>query len=312
MPHSIQDIITGLETARQKSPELAGVINLHCALLRAQAQAAPPAISALPTANQVEQALHTEAPLLHLVDFAFDPQETARLAAEICRIMAEHRPDLAESLEPIRRLLSQNGQMRQAVSQYLNGGKPNTPLPLTPSRREEKIEGGLLSKGHPADPSLLTFVLNQTLRPFLQTAIRSLKPLIPNPKPVLSGAQRAQVEVSKTQNLKSTCPMCGGPPDFAALISEKQDDEHGRQLLCARCDTEWGYKRSGCPFCEATGQWAYFPDDNEVFRLYVCDACRHYLKTVDWRQTFAHRLLPVERVLTVNMDVAAAGAGYIS
>lgn len=283
MLHSIQDIITGLETARQKSPELAGVIDLHCALMQAQAQVSPPAISALPPANQVEQALHEGVPVLHLVDFALDPHETARLAVEICRIIAAHRPDLAESLEPISHRLSQNGQIKQTVGQYLNSNYQTTTVNENPS----------------VDSSLLTFVLRQTLRPFLQAAVRSLQPLTPKPHP-------------PTTAHKPTCPMCGGPPDFAALVAEKQDGEHGRQLLCARCDTEWGYKRGGCPFCEATGQWAYFPGENEVFRLYVCDACHRYLKTVDWRQTFTHRLLPVERVLTVNMDVAAAGAGYTS
>ncbi len=104
--------------------------------------------------------------------------------------------------------------------------------------------------------------------------------------------------------------MCGGPPDFATLVSKKGYEVYGRQLLCTRCDMEWGYQHSGCPFCGETEQWAYFPDENKVFRLYVCDACHRYLKTVDWRETFAHRSLPVARVITVEMDLAAVQAGY--
>ncbi len=283
MTYNIQDIINHLEAARLKSPDLAGVIDLHCALLQTQMQAAPPAMTALPTANQIEQALHEGTPLLRLTEFSLDPRETTHLAVEVCRIIATHRPDLAESLEPISRHLSQNGQIKQVISQYLNGENPNI------TRDED----------HSVDPNLLTFILIQTLRPFLQAAIRSFQPETTNLKSTFG------------QNPQPTCPMCGGSPDFAALVSPKSEGDFGRRLLCARCDTEWSYQRSGCPFCEQVEQWAYFPDENEVFRLYVCDVCHHYLKTVDWRQTFAHRLLPVERMLTVGMDIAAAQAGYI-
>lgn len=283
MTHNIQDIITGLNAAREKSPDLAAEIDFHIALIQAQSQARLPVVSSLPTAAQVEDALRNGTPLLHLVELNIDPHEVVRLAAEICRIIADHQPDLAESLKPVNRHLGRNGQMKQAIDQYLNGGYPTTPV----------------DDNNSADSSLLTFVLRQTLRPFLQAAVCSLQPLTSNPHP-------------PTAALKSTCPMCGGPPDFAALVSQAQNDEHGRRLLCARCDTEWNYKRSGCPYCETTGRWFYFPDDNEVYRLYVCDACRHYLKTVDWRQTFAHRNLPVERVLTATMDMAAVHIGYLS
>jgi len=55
----------------------------------------------------------------------------------------------------------------------------------------------------------------------------------------------------------------------------------------------------------------YYPSEDEVYRLYVCEACRRYLKTVDLRKTGGRTVLPrVERVITVAMDVAARRAGY--
>ncbi|MFQ5575940.1 MAG: formate dehydrogenase accessory protein FdhE [Anaerolineae bacterium] len=267
MPHPTDQFIAGLQAARQQYPQLANTIDLHLALARAQAGIALPA----PPAAAVEQALAHGTPLLRLTPLSFDRGMMAQLASEICRLTAEHRPDLAESLAGVRAVLFNTPQaIEQAAARYLNDDVAPTD----------------------ADPSLLRFGLPHTLRPVLPAAAPTL-----NLKP-------------ETWN-RPICPLCGGPPDFAALISEKENTaEHGRRLLCARCDTEWGYKRGGCPFCEAAGQWSYFPDEQELYRLYVCDACRHYLKTVDWRQTFAHRNLPVERVLTAHIDAAAARAGY--
>ncbi len=278
MPNSTKEIINGLKAARQKDPSLADVIDLYRALLEAQERVQPvpaPAFT-LPTAEESEQALQQGIPLLHMVPLSFDLQAVSRLATDVCRIVAEHRPDLADSLAAVsRHLLGQNGQLEGLMTRYLNG---------------EGLDIAA-DESQPPDQSLLTFVLNHTLRPFLQSAIQ-------NPQSKIDMWSRP------------ICPMCGGSPDFAALVSGEDNDGHARRLLCTRCNTEWGYQRSGCPFCERTEQWAYFPDENEVFRLYVCDACHRYLKTVDWRQTFAHRSLPVARVITLDMDVAAVQAGY--
>lgn len=276
MSNNTTKIIQGLEAARRKEPTLAEVIDLHCALLEAQGRVEPVSPLASLAADDVEHALEQGIPLLHLLPPSFDWPAVSRLAIDVSRIVADHRPDLVDSLATIRPYLTgQNGQIEQLATRYLN----NESLDIT------------LDGDQPLDQELLTFVLNQTLRPFLHPPIQNMQSKINSwSRPI--------------------CPTCGGPPDFAALDSGQGNNGHGRQLLCARCDTEWGYQRGGCPFCGQTDQWAYFSDQYEIFRLYVCDACRRYLKTVDWRQTFAHRSLPVARVVTVNMDLAAVQAGY--
>lgn len=104
------------------------------------------------------------------------------------------------------------------------------------------------------------------------------------------------------------CPVCGGAPDFAAL-----DEETGaRHLLCSRCDNLWLYRRLGCPFCGTTDHTKlfYYPSEDNVYRLYVCEACQRYLKAIDLREAGREVLLPVERVTTVAMDAAAWQKGY--
>ncbi len=292
MPNSIEKIIKGLEAARQKKPDMIDVIDLHCALLTRQGQVTSAPAPVLPTPDEIEQALRQGAPLLTLTPLSFDWQAITQLTADICQIIAKHRPDLTDNLAATSHLLtSQNGQIKQVITQYLNGESLNITV----------------DESHSIDPNLLTFVLNQTLHPFLQAQSQTLQAKIQSIPTNEEKDSKSKIDLWGRPN----CPMCAGPPDFAALVSKKSYEIYGRQLLCARCDMEWGYQHSGCPFCGEAEQWAYFPDENEVFRLYVCEVCHHYLKTVDWRETFAHRSLPVARVITLNMDVAAVEAGYM-
>lgn len=104
------------------------------------------------------------------------------------------------------------------------------------------------------------------------------------------------------------CPICGGIPDFAFL-----DKESGaRWLLCSRCNAEWLFQRLECPYCGSTDQnaLAYFTDDEGLYRLYVCEQCKQYLKTIDLRQAKSEVFLPLERLLTLDIDAQAQQYGY--
>jgi FdhE protein len=123
-------------------------------------------------------------------------------------------------------------------------------------------------------------------------------------------AEQVWSHVDQERWKQSYCPVCGGAPDFATL-----DKESGaRQLLCSRCSSQWNYRRLGCPFCDTTDhtKLMYYPSEDGIYRLYVCQECRHYLKTIDLRETARAVLLPVERITTVAMDVAAQQEGYRS
>jgi formate dehydrogenase maturation protein FdhE len=107
---------------------------------------------------------------------------------------------------------------------------------------------------------------------------------------------------------KGYCPVCGGRPDFSFL-----DKEHGaRWLLCSRCDNRWLFKRLECPFCgnDDHTSLAYFSGDHSVYRLYTCEKCRRYIKAIDLRQMKEEALLPLQRVLTLDMDRQAHEMNY--
>ena len=135
-------------------------------------------------------------------------------------------------------------------------------------------------------PALTYVAFNHTLRPFLRAE-----------------AEHWHDWFAHAPWYQGYCPFCGGGPDFATL--EKGET---RRLLCSRCDTEWKIGRVGCPFC-GDGTDSYFEDAN--YRLYVCDQCHHYLKTLDARKLDVIPSLPAERVLTLGMDVVARDKGYV-
>ena len=267
-------IVQELQRQVDKRPELADTVELHCELLEAQArvQVSPrrPALSGAEAGERLEQG-H---PLLSPESLGVDGQTLAGLCDQIGFIVAERRPELADSLARIHAWLDDKRQQIEALAiEYLREG-----------RVREGEEAGL-------DASLLTFIFNNALRPFLRAQAEALAPWIDD-----------------SIWYRGRCPICGGEPDLAAL----ERGSGRRLLLCSRCDSEWAFRRIGCPFCgnDDPRRLAYYPSHDHIYRLSVCEQCRRYLKTIDLRQVAGERLLPVERILTVAMDVAALDAGY--
>jgi FdhE protein len=128
-------------------------------------------------------------------------------------------------------------------------------------------------------------------------------------KPYLEwAAEQVMPHVDDEHWKKNHCPVCGGAPDFAIL----EEEAGGRRLMCSRCSSQWSFRRVGCPFCNTTDHTkiTYYPSDDEAYRLYVCQGCQRYLKTIDLRKAQGEILLPVERITTIAMDAAARQEGY--
>ena len=141
----------------------------------------------------------------------------------------------------------------------------------------------------------LSFVLQMALRPFLECEAQNV-------------LRAAGSPVDLGQWWRGWCPLCGGLPSFAALTPPGGE----RVLLCPRCLTQWSFSRVVCPFCgeDQVALLGYYPSADNVYRLYVCESCKGYLKTVDYREVAQQISLPVLDVLTTDMDIAAASNGY--
>jgi len=82
---------------------------------------------------------------------------------------------------------------------------------------------------------------------------------------------------------KGFCPVCGSSPAMAYL----REDDGKRILWCQFCSTQWSFMRLKCPFCSNDDQKTlryFFTDEDDPHRVYVCDRCKRYLKTVDQRK----------------------------
>ena len=121
-------------------------------------------------------------------------------------------------------------------------------------------------------------------------------------------AEAMNASIDQERWRRGYCPICGGNPDFSFLSKENGS----RWLVCSRCDTEWLFQRLKCPYCNNTDQktMSYYTGDEEMYRLYVCDNCKHYLKTIDLRTTANSVLIPLERLLTLEIDAQARDYGY--
>ena len=270
-----REIHVELGRQREARSELRQVIDLHRAILALQLDVSTPAPVIDLGPEQVRDAIEAGTPLLSLDAVAVPDDAFAALYNAICDVVVKHRPELADEVAALRGSLADR---RQAT----DDGRPASP---NHAGRSSSVVGQ-----EEAISDLHCFVLTSTWRPFLWPYATTLAPLIDD-----------------EQWYRSRCPVCGGEPDLAALVKGGE-----RRLLCSRCDTEWLYQRIGCPFCENADhrKLAYYTGDDPAYRLYVCEVCRRYLKTVDQRERWQRLPLPVERVLTVGMDLAAMEAGY--
>ena len=143
------------------------------------------------------------------------------------------------------------------------------------------------------DAELLAAIVSAVTRPFLEEYAAALSE-----------------KVDQAAWGRRYCPVCGGKPDFAYL----HEDDGARWLVCSRCDSRWRFSRVGCPHCgnDKQDDLFYFAEKDGLskYRLYVCERCRSYIKTVDLRHAGSRVSFPLERLTTRAMDRQAVEEGY--
>jgi len=264
-----------LAEATQREPELAPYYELHRTLLELQEKAREEIRAALEMVD--EEALQARTlqglPLLSFDQLPIKADRFARLATEIAEVLVEHEVEARDSSLP--------------------GTAPEW-VPLAQERFEAGQVVGEGERGEElqaTEATLAQIAADQALRPYLTWA-----------------AEQVLSYVDQERWKRGYCPACGGAPDFATLEAETG----ARHLMCSRCNSRWIYRRVGCPFCGTIDhtKLMYYPSEDKVYRLYVCQACQRYLKTMDLRRATRAVLPTVERIVTVAMDAAAHQEGY--
>jgi hypothetical protein len=203
-----------------------------------------------------------------------DEDRFAALVSDVASLLVESNPDLKEQSAP-----DNSEECMELARQRFEEGQV-----VGRGASPERGEAG-------DEPTLAQLSVDLALKPYLEW-----------------GAERVLPHVELQFWKRGYCPACGGAPGFAFL----GEGAGTRYLLCCRCCSQWPYRRVGCPFCGTRdhAKLSYYLSEDEVYRLYVCRACRRYLKVLDLRQAGRQVLFPVERVKTACMDLAARQAGY--
>jgi hypothetical protein len=198
-------------------------------------------------------------------------EETFRAAVHI---LVLEPPGGHENGERLNQLAANTPLLRQVARDYY------TDIPLAATATE-----------HCIDTPLMEGCISAALAPFLAAHSQALSELV-------------------AQELwrRKVCPICGGPSDFAFLESEAG----ARWLICSRCSMEWLFQRIQCPYCgtQKHQSLAYRTNTQGIYQLYTCEECHCYIKAIDLRKAGSEVLLPLERILTVDMDRQAKEANY--
>ena len=248
------------------------VVELYGELLRIQSEMKPAILGQPLTEEVTSQRLGQGQPLQPFSDLPLDWPLLQDLLYQVITIISEMLSIPAEEADKLRDVIFDDNLLMRAVETWYNGKE-------------------LASMNLNVNNEVLSTVIQAGLWPFLTVQSESLLP---------------QVDQEKWR--KRYCPICGGKADFAFLTGEAGE----RWLSCSRCDTEWLFQRLECPYCgtQEQSKLAYFTDDDGLYRLYTCEQCRSYIKAIDLRKATEEVLLPLEKVITIDLDNQAQEEGY--
>ena len=144
---------------------------------------------------------------------------------------------------------------------------------------------------------LFFFVVDHALRPFLRIFAEPYR--------------NDLVSEHLYWDFSSTCPVCGSKSHFSRLQSE----DGQRFMFCDRCFSEWKVRYLFCVHCghDRPGDIRYLNVENdEAYKLYLCDNCKGYLKTFDERPGGDMVDLFIANIETIYLDILAQEKGYTS
>ena len=269
-------ILTKLGEWSQKEGPLPHHIDAYGRLLRLQVEAksriAAPGLAL--DRELVSGRLRQGTPIVSFEDLLLDWPLVQELFRSVALVLAEYAGQHPTDALGLEGLASDVSRLKQATGDWYQGKS------LSTIAAENQVSDGLLAAA-----------IQAALYPFLAVHSEAILKMV-------------------DQELwrRRYCPICGGKPDFSFL-----DKERGaRWLMCSRCDTEWLFQRLECPYCGTQSHDAltYFTNKQELYRLYTCKKCQSYIKVIDLRKTSAEVLLPLERIMTADLDLQAVEAGY--
>lgn len=208
-------------------------------------------------------------------DFPIDMEASIDLFRSLCRLGGAANPHIASQVEKIEQSLHDGTMDLKAL--FAGGGK------------EQTI--GQVAADRGLDKQVLSFLVWTSTRPSIE-----------------AGREQLRGDFDPETWRKSRCPVCGSLPALSLL----RGDGGMRYSLCSCCGCQWKIDRLSCSVCGSREQGAlhYFCGEGEdACRIDLCDTCRHYIKTIDYR-SLEESDPSLEDLATLHLDVLAAQKGY--
>jgi len=269
-------IIERLDGWGNSNPQWPRSIEVGIRLLRLSIEAQPRIGTPKPhlTRDAVSTMLMQGKSILAFDDLKPDWSLVEEFFRAAIRIMVVGLPGSDENSQRLNQLAANTPLLRQVARDYYS----DTPLSAT-------------STEHCIDTLLMEACISAALAPFLAAHSEALSELVAH-------------ELWRRKG----CPLCSGAANFAFLEKE----QGARWLICSRCSMEWLFQRIQCPYCgtQKHQSLAYRTNSQGLYRLYTCEECHRYIKAIDLRKGGAEVLLPLERILTMDLDRQAQEAKY--
>ncbi len=261
-----------LQEWRESSGAPPELVEFYGRLLDIQRKAEQEADASPLNVNAIRDRLNTGLPALKLDELQLDWSLAQRTFIELFALFSEY-PELFGELDGSLGEVTPSG-LKKVADEWLGGERTLLAQPATGVGQQ-----------------LLEYIIQAALRPLM-----------------LSYSRLVSGHVDRELWRRNYCPVCGGSPDFAYLEKERG----ARWLVCSRCDTEWLFQRLECPWCGNQDQktLGYFTDDEALYRLYVCERCKNYIKAIDLRRTEEQFVASLERLFTLSIDAQAQDYGF--
>jgi len=278
MIESLDQIKGRIARFQKEKPHYRDILHLYAQILEEQTKMQAGLKITVPQVDQklIQSRLNKGVPLLGTEGFAIDLEAAKRLFHTLSAICKESTPRMGDEIP--------------RITEAAESGKLNMQALLSKHYDNDYLRHEAERCG--VDTVILSFLVQASVRP---SAI-------------------AQMEgVTDSLNLETwlrgECPLCGSPPQMAQL----RDEEGKRYLQCPFCGCQWRWERIACPYCsnKAFDSLHYlYSEEEEAYRVDLCDHCKGYIKTIDSRKLDYDPYLDLEDVVTIHLDIIAMEKGY--
>ncbi|MEZ7196799.1 formate dehydrogenase accessory protein FdhE [Pseudodesulfovibrio karagichevae] len=270
-----------LAQLRKKSYISADLIDLLDEVTHLQLAALPEAEVTLPPDGELTppEAVLQGVSLINREDFPFDSAQAETLLGKLVAIVSKSEGPLGDGAKIVAEALDKGDLTLAELFRHILDD--DTTFFATWAERM------------PDAPRTLPFLALAAMGPSIEAAAGMLAEKLPDVKVMPVG----------------TCPVCGSMP----LISSLEQKEGFRHATCSFCRHHYRIKRISCPVCGEDDQkkLTFFTVDEEPgFRVDVCESCKSYVKTIDFRNLDRVALPVLDDLDSLALDYVAANQGY--